>query len=586
MIGDSRIARLNCHTAGADSAVSSHRSVTQPIPNGPVPFFFVAPENDQDMSTSDSPRRMPLHIQILIAMVIGSIIGIAVNPGDTEIASNNATITVIEEDAVKLVETSTVDSAETILEQRFESKAAFSAAYPKLGEILGEQSEATVEIQEGKARFQQSMSGMTVSWQRLHEQVPATTTLKFKSVDEMPAFWKTTFKSESSPIANNCILLAKMVGDFFLRLLKMVTVPLILTSLITGVTGLGSQGNFGQMFSRTIGYYFATSLLAIVTGLILVNLISPGVGAILPGGGSVMETADQTLLGMAYEQLNRLIPTNPFAAVASGEFLSIISFAIIFGTFINLVGGEHGKRLSDFFAAAFEVMMKMTSWVIGLAPLGVAAFMIYATATQGFSVFGTLALYMITVAAALLFHAVVVLPIILKVFARRSPLEYFRSLSPALLTAFSTASSNATLPLTMKCVEDRAGISNRTSSFVLPLGATINMDGTALYEVVAVLFIAQATPGFDLSLAQQITVAFTALLASVGAAGIPHAGLVMMAIVLQAVGLPLEAQGIIIAVDRVLDMCRTSVNVWSDSCGCAVVEKLAGTTTESQAEAT
>lgn len=289
-----------------------------------------------------------------------------------------------------------------------------------------------------------------------------------------------------------------------------------------------------------------------------------------------MEIPEQSLLGMAYEQLNRLIPTNPFAAMAGGEFLSIISFAILFGTFINLVGGEHGKRLSDFFASAFEVMMKMTSWVIALAPIGVAAFMIYATATQGFSVFATLAWYMIAVAAALLFHAVVILPIILKVVAGRSPIEFFRSLSPALLTAFSTASSNATLPLTMKCVEDRAGISNRTSSFVLPLGATINMDGTALYEVVAVMFIAQATPGFDLSLAQQMTVAFTALLASVGAAGIPHAGLVMMAIVLQAVGLPLEAQGIIIAVDRVLDMCRTSVNVWSDSCGCAVVERLSG----------
>ena len=521
---------------------------------------------------------MPLHIQILIAMVIGTMIGITVNPGDTNVDAGSATMTVTD-GQVQLVEMSGGDESATILEQQFDSRKAFAAAYPKLGELLGDQSEAKTALENAKVRFQQSMSGISVSWQRTHNQVPATTALKFGSVDQMPAFWKTTFEAEASPVANKCILLAKMVGDFFLRLLKMVTVPLILTSLITGVTGLGSQGNFGQMFSRTIGYYIITSLLAITTGLILVNLISPGVGAVLPGGGSVMETADQTLLGMAYDQLNRLIPTNPFAAIAGGEFLSIISFAIIFGTFINLVGGQHGQRLSDFFASAFEVMMKMTSWVIGLAPIGVAAFMIYATATQGFSVFGTLAWYMITVAAALLFHAVVILPIILKVFARRSPVEYFRSLSPALLTAFSTASSNATLPLTMKCVEDRAGISNRTSSFVLPLGATINMDGTALYEVVAVLFIAQATPGFDLSMAQQITVAFTALLASVGAAGIPHAGLVMMAIVLQAVGLPLEAQGIIIAVDRVLDMCRTSVNVWSDSCGCAVVERLAGTPT-------
>ena len=273
-----------------------------------------------------------------------------------------------------------------------------------------------------------------------------------------------------------------------------------------------------------------------------------------------------------YQQVNRLIPTNPFSAIAGGEFLSIISFAIMLGMFINLVGGDHGRRLAEFFESAFAVMMRMTAWVISLAPIGVAAFMIYATSTQGLSVFRTLAWYMLTVFLALVFHAVVILPVILRVFAKRNPLAFVRNLSPALLTAFSTASSNATLPLTMNCVENRAGISNQTSSFVLPLGATINMDGTALYEVVAVLFIAQATPGFDLSVAQQITVALTALIASIGAAGIPHAGLVMMAIVLQAVGLPLEAQGIIIAVDRVLDMCRTSVNVWSDSCGCAVVE--------------
>jgi Na+/H+-dicarboxylate symporter len=183
---------------------------------------------------------------------------------------------------------------------------------------------------------------------------------------------------------------------------------------------------------------------------------------------------------------------------------------------------------------------------------------------------------MLTVFLALAVHACVVLPLILKFVARRDPWEYARALSPALLTAFSTASSNGTLPLTMSSVEQRAGVPRRVGAFVLPLGATINMDGTALYEAVAVLFIAQATPGFELGFSQQVLVAVTALLASVGAAGIPHAGLVMMAIVLQAVGLPMEAQGLILAVDRVLDMCRTSVNVWSDSCGCAVVARFAG----------
>lgn len=525
------------------------------------------------MTNSESSGGMPLHIQILIAMVVGTVIGIAINPGDIQIDAAEAVVT-LNEGKVTFAEYADQEDGELIYKTTFDSRDAFKSAFPKLEEMLGDKDEVRVEIDGEKVRFQETMDKVSVSWQRVHSDVPATSNLSFKSVEELPAYWKDVYESKSSPMATKAVMVAKIIGDFFLRLLKMVTVPLILTSLITGVTGLGSQGNFGRMFRSTISYYLVTSLLAISVGLILVNIINPGIGATLPGGGSVMETPDRGLVGMAYDQLNRLIPTNPFSAIAEGEFLSIISFAILFGMFINFVGGEHGKRLSDFFASAFEVMMKMTSWVIGLAPIGVAAFMIYATATQGFSVFGTLAWYMVTVAAALLFHAAVILPIILKVFAGRSPVEYFRSMSPALLTAFSTASSNATLPLTMKCVEDRAGISNGTSSFVLPLGATINMDGTALYEVVAVLFIAQATPGFDLSLAQQITVAFTALLASVGAAGIPHAGLVMMAIVLQAVGLPLEAQGIIIAVDRVLDMCRTSVNVWSDSCGCAVVERL------------
>jgi Na+/H+-dicarboxylate symporter len=212
-------------------------------------------------------------------------------------------------------------------------------------------------------------------------------------------------------------------------------------------------------------------------------------------------------------------------------------------------------------------------FIISLAPIGVLAFMVYAVSSQGIEIFKILSWYMAAVFLALLIHAVVILPCLLKFVAQRSPLEFARAMSPALMTAFSTASSNGTLPLTMSCVEENAEISNEVSSFVLPLGATINMDGTALYEAVAVLFIAQAYTGEVMPLSQQLVVAITALLASIGAAGIPHAGLVMMAIVLQAVGLPLEAQGVIIAVDRVLDMCRTSVNVWSDSCGCAVIER-------------
>lgn len=219
-------------------------------------------------------------------------------------------------------------------------------------------------------------------------------------------------------------------------------------------------------------------------------------------------------------------------------------------------------------------MMKMTTFVIWLAPFGVFGFMLFAAAGAGLEAFRALGLYMLTVAAGLAIHALLTLPALVYLLAGRSPLEYAKAMGPALLTAFSTASSNATLPLTITCVEERAGISNRISSFVLPLGATVNMDGTALYEAVAVLFIAQVY-GADLDLAQQVVVAFTALLASVGAAGIPHAGTVMMVVVLGAVGLPPHAVGLILAVDRVLDMCRTSVNVWSDCTAAAVVARLA-----------
>jgi proton glutamate symport protein len=370
----------------------------------------------------------------------------------------------------------------------------------------------------------------------------------------------------------------RRIGSLFLRLLKMVAVPLIITSLASGVLGLGGTASIGRMFSRTLGYYFATSLLAIVTGLVVVNIVRPGLrGGGLPvaaaGAGAAAEPmAAQGLGGVLFSQVEAMIPENPFAAVVEPNFLSIIAFTIAFTIFAMLVGGEVAAAVRRAAETGFAVMMAMTTAIIRLAPVGVFFLVAYVTATQGLDVFRSLAWYMLAVAIALAFHAAVTLPAIVWLVSRRNPAAYAQAMSPALLTAFSSASSNGTLPLTLSCVEHRAGIRNRTASFVLPLGATINMDGTALYEAVAVLFIAQLHFGENLPLVQQVVVCVTALLASVGAAGIPHAGLVMMAIILQAVGLPTESQGIILAVDRVLDMMRTTVNVWSDSCGCAVID--------------
>ncbi|MBI2477644.1 MAG: dicarboxylate/amino acid:cation symporter, partial [Planctomycetia bacterium] len=356
-----------------------------------------------------------------------------------------------------------------------------------------------------------------------------------------------------------------------LRMLRMVAVPLITTSLITGVMGLGHAERLGKMFGRTLFYYMVTSLLAIVTGLAMVNVIRPGLGGEKNEQAPEAEIASGNLGAVLFEQVETMIPTNPIGALAEGNFLSIICFSLAFAIFALIVGGKTAEIVRDFFGAAFEVMMAMTMAIIRLAPFGVLFLMLYVTSTQGVEVFKSLGWYMLTVVCGLTFHAMITLPMIVKFVARRDPLEFAKAMSPALLTAFSSASSNGTLPLTLASAEERAGVSNRISSFVLPLGATINMDGTALYEAVAVLFIAQLYHGHNLPISEQIIVAFTALLASVGAAGIPHAGLVMMVIILQAVKLPVEMQGIIIAVDRVLDMCRTSVNVWSDACGCVVI---------------
>ena len=367
---------------------------------------------------------------------------------------------------------------------------------------------------------------------------------------------------------------AQRLGGLFLRMLRMVAVPLIVTSLVTGVMGLGHAERLGKMFARTLMYYMGTSLLAIITGLAMVNIIRPGLGGETNEQAHEAEIVSGNLGEVLFNQVETMIPANPIGALADGNFLSIICFSLAFAIFALIVGGKTAGIVRDFFGAAFEVMMAMTMAIIKLAPLGVLFLMLYVSSTQGIEVFKSLAWYMLTVVCALSFHAMITLPLIVKFVARRDPLEFMKAMSPALLTAFSSASSNGTLPLTLASVEERAGVSNRVSSFVLPLGATINMDGTALYEAVAVLFIAQLYHGHNLPVDRQIIVAFTALLASIGAAGIPHAGLVMMVIILQAVKLPVEMQGIIIAVDRVLDMCRTSVNVWSDSCGCAVIARM------------
>ncbi len=365
------------------------------------------------------------------------------------------------------------------------------------------------------------------------------------------------------------------MGDLFLRGLLMIVIPLILSSLISGVTNIGTAEKLGRIALKTFIFYVFTTLLAIVTGLFLVNLIKPGVGADL-GFSEKIESLASVERSFG-DTLFHIVPTNIFKAFAENEMLATIFVAILMGYFIMKLAPRHKATLTDFFNAAFDLMMKVTMFVIRFAPLGIFAIVARIVSEQSdlAELFSRLGLYMIVVISGLAIHSLILLPLILFLLGRVNPLKHYRAISTPMLTAFTTASSNATLPLSMEAVEHKCGVSNRITSFTLPLGATINMNGTALYECVAAMFIAQAY-GIDLSLTQQIIVVFTALLAAIGSAGVPMAGLVMMTIVLSAVGLPLEGIGLILAVDRILDMFRTTVNVLGDTCGAVVVARSEG----------
>ena len=373
----------------------------------------------------------------------------------------------------------------------------------------------------------------------------------------------------------------RWLGDIFLRALKLIIVPLILTSIISGVTNLGGGQNLGRLGLKTISYYVLTSLFAILAGLALVNIIKPGIGADL---GLKMDVPELAAISGGIGDIGmRIIPTNIFSALAEADMLAIIFFSILFGYFITKVEGKYSVFMIDLFNSGFEVMMKLTSFIIKFAPLGILGIVAGVVADQAadksklLNMVQHLGMYMLTVIGGLAFHGMITLPLILKFLAKADPFLHFKAMSLPLITAFSTSSSSATLPLTMEAVENNSGVPNKISSFVLPLGATVNMDGTALYECVAAMFIAQAY-GIELTFIQQMIVVVTALLASIGAAGIPMAGLVMISVVLTAVGLPLEGVGLILAVDRILDMCRTTVNVWSDSCGAVTIAKSEGET--------
>ena len=366
---------------------------------------------------------------------------------------------------------------------------------------------------------------------------------------------------------------AEPMKELFLRLLKMAILPLVITSIVSAVIQVGSSKGLGLISLRTFIYYITTSVLAILTGQLLVNVFPPGRGANI----GLMEQPEE--IGVVDQGIGQmlleLIPENPFAAMANGDVLPVIFFSLLFGFFVTRLKTDQKTLLGGFFKAAFETMMKLTSFVIWTAPIGVFGIIAGIVARTGFEAFASLGRFFLVVMAGLAIHFFVTLPLILKYIGKVRPVTHYRGMLSALMTAFSTCSTIVTLPLTMKAVTETSGASEKAAGFVLPIGATINMDGTALYECVAAIFIAQAY-GFDLGLAQQGIVVLTAVLASIGAASIPMSGLVMLSIILNAVGLPLEGVAMILAVDRILDMFRTTVNVFSDSVGAVVISQLEG----------
>ncbi|MFV2069715.1 MAG: dicarboxylate/amino acid:cation symporter [Pirellulales bacterium] len=383
----------------------------------------------------------------------------------------------------------------------------------------------------------------------------------------------------------------------FMGLLKMLIVPLIITSVIVGVTSVGDVRQLGSIGLRTLIYYFATMAIAATIGIVLVTVVRPGdrIGQQMgqhavrdfqqqtdeEGEQALLERQREGVMGIVRNLVTQIIPTNLFAAAAKGQPLPLIFFCILFGSVLTTVDAR-GQVVIDFFHVCFQVMMKLTEAILWLAPVGVFALLAWTVARIGLGVFTeSIVWYILVVLAGLAIHGFAVLPLTLAIFGRTHPFRFMGQMRTALLTAFGTDSSSATLPVTMECATKVGGVSEKAAGFVLPLGSTINMDGTALYEAVAVVFLAQAYH-VQLSATELVLVVVTATLAAVGAAGIPSAGLVTMVIVIGAVNkslggdgeaIPMASIGLILGVDRILDMCRTTVNVWGDAVGARIISR-------------
>ncbi len=374
------------------------------------------------------------------------------------------------------------------------------------------------------------------------------------------------------------------IGTMFINLLKMLIVPLILASVITGVASLGSGPDLGRLGGKTLGFYVVTTLLAVLIALMLVNIVVPGVIDGEPQRHALALTKDASEVAAGVkahaessvlDSIKGIVPANMVDAALNTKMIGLVLFSILFGFFLARIAQPYRDNVYGFWHGIFLIMMRMTGFVMFLAPIGVFALIAKVVAISGFKAGHSLLLFVGCVLGGLLLYGFIALPILLALVARVKPWRLYPAMAPALLTAFSTASSSATLPLSLECLEQRAGVSKRIAGFVMPLGASMNHAGSALYECAAAMFIAQAY-GLHLSFGTQFTVVILALVTSMGMAGIPAASLVGIAVILAAVGLPAEAIGVLLVFDRLLDMCRTAINVLADSACAVIVARLEG----------
>ncbi len=353
----------------------------------------------------------------------------------------------------------------------------------------------------------------------------------------------------------------KVIGSAFIAFLKMLVVPLVFASIYTAILGLGSLHHLKTIGGRTIGFYVLTTALAVVLAIVAMNIFT--IGAPVSSEGLEFEKA-ATIAPFSFQaMILSFIPTNVFGSLANGAMMQIIVFAILFGVASLYLKESEQQSMNQFFTAVSNVMLKMAEWVILMTPIGVFSLISYVIAEQGIDVILDLWSYILLVVGVILFHGIITLPAVLAFFGRVNPYQYLSDVREAPIMAFSTASSAATLPVSMRVVEEMGEVDTKTASFVLPLGATVSMDGTAAYLTVAVLYIANLA-GVDLSFGDQVLLGVTVVALSVGVAALPSASLVMMVVILNQIGLPVEYIALIVAVDRILDMCRTSLNVTSD----------------------